>query len=151
MQQGRVRGEGSTASADAGGVRMLLKTLKAGGNIIILPDQVPAPDQGGDGVWVDFFGRPAYTMTLLPRLAQSAQAIVLFFFAERLPHGRGYHVHIEPMPEPFSTDKQIAARQTNALVERLIAMAPAQYLWGYNRYKHPAGAPLPPIQSLPAN
>jgi KDO2-lipid IV(A) lauroyltransferase len=144
MQQGRVRAGGTTAAADASGVRALLKTLKTGGNIIILPDQVPAPEQGGDGVWADFFGRPAYTMTLLPRLAQSADATVLFFFAERLPKGAGYHIHIEPMTEAFSHDKQIAARQTNAMVEKLVAMAPGQYLWGYNRYKHPAGAPLAP-------
>ena len=144
MQQGRVRGGGSTAAADASGVKTLLKTLKSGGNIIILPDQVPAPEEGGDGVWADFFGRPAYTMTLLPRLAKSADAAVLFFFAERLPGGAGYKVHIQPMAEDFSTDKLAAAQQTNAMVERLIAMAPSQYLWGYNRYKHPAGAPLPP-------
>ena len=144
MQQGRVRGEGNTATADASGVKTLLKTLKSGGNIIILPDQVPAPEEGGDGVWADFLGRPAYTMTLLPRLAKSADAAVLFFFAERLPGGAGYKVHIQPMAEDFSTDKLAAAQQTNAMVERLIAMAPSQYLWGYNRYKHPAGAPLPP-------
>lgn len=144
MQQGRVRGGSSTAAASAGGVRTLLKTLKSGGNIVILPDQVPAPTEGGDGVWADFFGRPAYTMTLLPRLAQSTNAVVLFFFAERLPKGAGYHVHIEPMTAAFSADKHLAARETNAMIERLIAMAPAQYLWGYNRYKHPAGAALPP-------
>ncbi|MEO8104223.1 MAG: lysophospholipid acyltransferase family protein, partial [Betaproteobacteria bacterium] len=146
MQAGRVRGGGNTAAADAGGIKTLLKTLKAGGNIIILPDQVPAPGQGGDGVWADFFGRPAFTMTLLPRLACSTGATVLFFFAERLPKGAGYHVHIEPMTEAFSRDRQIAARQTNAMVEKLVAMAPAQYLWGYNRYKHPAGAPMAPEQ-----
>ena len=144
MQRGRVRGGGNTAAAGAGGVRTLLKTLKSGGNIVILPDQVPAPTEGGDGVWADFFGRPAYTMTLLPRLAQSTNAVVLFFFAKRLPNGAGYHVHIEPMAAAFSADKHLAARQTNAMIERLIAMAPAQYLWGYNRYKHPAGATLPP-------
>ena len=144
MQQGRAREGAATAAADTGGVRVLLKTLKAGGNIIILPDQVPAPGQGGDGVWADFFGRPAYTMTLLPRLAHSADAAVLFFFAERLPKGAGYHVHIEPVTEAFSRDKHVAARQTNAMVERLVSMAPAQYLWGYNRYKHPAGAPAAP-------
>ena len=144
MQAGRVRGGASTATADAGGVRTMLKALKAGGNIIILPDQVPAPGQGGGGVWADFFGRPAYTMTLLPRLAASTDATVLFFFAERLPSGTGDHVHIEPMTEGFSTDRQIAARQTNAMVERLVMMAPAQYLWGYNRYKQPAGAPPAP-------
>lgn len=144
MQAGRVRGEGATAQANAGGVRALLKTLKKGGNIIILPDQVPAAEQGGEGVWVDFFGKPAYTMTLLGRLARSTGASVLFFFGERLPGGAGYHVRIEPMTEPFSEDKTVAARQTNAMVEKLVRMAPAQYLWGYNRYKHPAGAPLPP-------
>ena len=138
MQQGRVRAGGATAAADAGGVRTLLRTLKSGGNIVLLPDQVPG---GGDGAWVDFFGRPAYTMTLLPRLAASANAVVLFFFAERLAKGAGYRIHIEAMPETFSADRKIAARQTNHMVEKLVAMAPAQYLWGYNRYKHPAGAP----------
>lgn len=140
MQQGRVRAGGATASADAIGVRALLKALKRGGNIVLLPDQVPG---GGDGAWVDFFGRPAYTMTLLPRLAASVNAVVLFFFAERLPHGAGYRIHIESMHEPFSADRKIAALQTNRMVEKLVGMAPSQYLWGYNRYKHPAGAPRP--------
>ena len=140
MQQGRVRAGGATAAADAGGVRSLLRALKGGGNIVVLPDQVPG---GGDGAWVDFFGRSAYTMTLLPRLAASANAAVLFFFAERLPHGKGYRIHIEAMPEAFSSDRKIAARQTSRMVEKLVGMAPAQYLWGYNRYKHPAGAPPP--------
>ena len=140
MQQGRVRAGAATAAADAGGVRSLLRALKGGGNIVVLPDQVPG---GGDGAWVDFFGRPAYTMTLLPRLAASANAVVLFFFAERLAKGAGYRIYIEAMPEAFSTDRKIAARQTNRMVEKLVAMAPAQYLWGYNRYKQPAGAPPP--------
>jgi Kdo2-lipid IVA lauroyltransferase/acyltransferase len=147
MQAGRVRGEGATAQANTGGVRTLLKTLKQGGNIIVLPDQVPAAEQGGEGVWVDFFGKPAYTMTLLGRLARSTDATVLYFFGERLAGGKGYHVRIEPMTEPYSEDKAVSARQTNAMVEKLVAMAPAQYLWGYNRYKHPAGAPLPPNSS----
>lgn len=144
MQAGRVRGAGNTVTADAAGVRGLLRALRHGGSVMILPDQVPAPEQGGDGVWADFFGAPAYTMTLLPRLAKSANATVLYCFAERLPAGAGYRVHIEPMTEPYSVDRAVAARQTNAMVERLIGMAPAQYLWGYNRYKQPAGAPPPP-------
>lgn len=138
MQQGRERAGGTTATADAGGVRALLRALKGGGTVALLPDQVPG---GGDGVWVDFFGKPAYTMTLLPRLARSANAVVLFFFAERLPRGAGYRIHIMTMPEEFSADRKIAAGQMNNMIEKLIAMAPAQYLWSYNRYKHPAGAP----------
>jgi Kdo2-lipid IVA lauroyltransferase/acyltransferase len=144
MQAGRERGEGKTAEANAGGVRALLRTLKSGGNIIVLPDQVPAAEQGGEGVWASFFGEPAYTMTLLPRLARSTGATVLFFFAERLPDGAGYHVRIQAAQPLFPEDKSDAATQANRAVETLIDLAPAQYLWSYNRYKHPAGAPLPP-------
>lgn len=141
MQAGRIRGEGQTASADGAGVRTLLRTLKAGGNIVILPDQVPGE---GEGVWVPFFGRAAYTMTLLPRLAKSANAVVLFFYAERLSVGRGYRIRILPMPTDYVEDREAAARQTNAMVESLVNRAPTQYLWGYNRYKRPSGAPPPP-------
>ena len=141
MEAGRVRGGSATAPAGTRGVRVLLKTLKIGGNIIILPDQVPGQ---GDGVWADFFARPAYTMTLLARLQQSTDATVLFFFAERLPRGHGYHVHILPLAEALSSGKEASAREVNAMVERLVVMAPAQYLWSYNRYKRPAGAPVPP-------
>ncbi len=143
MAQGRARGGATVAPANATGVRALLKTLKSGGSIMILPDQVPAAEKGGEGVWADFFNSPAYTMTLLPRLAATSNAVVLYFFAERLVHGGGYRVHIVPMNAPYADDKLIAARQTNAMVETLIDLAPTQYLWGYNRYKRPAGADLP--------
>jgi Kdo2-lipid IVA lauroyltransferase/acyltransferase len=147
MAAGRARGGATVAPANATGVRALLKALKSRASIMILPDQVPAAESGGEGVWVDFFNHPAYTMTLLPRLAASNNATVLYFFAERLSSGSlGYRVHIVPMDAPYTGDtgdKIAAARQTNAMVEKLIDIAPAQYLWGYNRYKRPAGAPPP--------
>lgn len=145
MDAGRARGGATTVPADGSGVRALLKTLKAGGNIMILPDQVPAADKGGEGVWAPFFGQPAYTMTLLPRLAQTSGAVVMYFFAQRLPDGRGYRMHFIPMLDRYADDKFGAATQTNDMVERLIDMAPAQYLWGYNRFKRPAGAPAAPL------
>ena len=145
MEAGRARGGATTVPADGSGVRALLKTLKAGGNIMILPDQVPAADKGGEGVWAPFFGQPAYTMTLLPRLAQTSGAVVMYFFAQRLPSGRGYRMHFIPMLDGYADDKLGAATQTNNMVERLIDMAPAQYLWGYNRFKRPAGAPAAPL------
>lgn len=144
MQAGRQRGGGSTAPADASGIRQLLRTLKNGGSIIMLPDQVPAPEAGGDGVWAPFFGQSAYTMTLLPRLAQSTGAVILMFHARRMPWGRGFEVHIEPPMASLPEDKLRAAEEMNRALEKLISQSPEQYLWGYNRYKHPAGAPLPP-------
>ena len=76
-------------------------------------------------------------------MTDERMGVALWDVLERLPRGAGYRVHIESMSEPFSTDRKIAALQTNCMIEKLIAMAPAQYLWGYNRYKRPAGAPLP--------
>lgn len=140
MNAGRVRGKGKTAPATASGVRQLVKALKAGEATIILPDQAPG---NGEGVWAPFFGKPAYTMTLVPRLAQVEGVTTLFFYGERLPKGQGFKVWIEPMAEPFTGDKLEDAARLNRMVERLIRRHPSQYLWSYNRYKRPPGVPAP--------
>lgn len=129
------RGRGTNiklAPADMGGVRKLLKALKAGEMVGILPDQAP---RVGEGAWVPFFGRPAYTMTLAARLAQTG-ATVLFTYAERLHYGAGYHLHFLPPQGPVTTPADI-----NREIEQLILRHPGQYLWGYNRYKGTPPAP----------
>ncbi|MRS98188.1 lysophospholipid acyltransferase family protein [Ralstonia pickettii] len=128
------------APADPRGVRMLVRALKRGEAIGILPDQTPT---GGEGVWAPFFGKPAYTMTLVHRLHRLTGAPVVALFAERLPRGTGYRLHVEEIGD-LPEDATQAASRINAAIERLIAVAPTQYLWGYNRYKHPKGADAPP-------
>jgi KDO2-lipid IV(A) lauroyltransferase len=123
------------------GVRMVLKHLRRGGCSVVLPDQVPGL---GEGEWVDFFGRPAYTMTLLGRLQEASGAALVFCYARRLPRGEGYSMHFAAMDEALPADRREAARRVNAEVEKLVREAPEQYLWGYNRFKRPAGAPPPP-------
>ena len=140
MNEGRARGKGKTAPATGAGVRILMKALKSGEATIILPDQVPG---SGEGIWAPFFGRAAFTMSLLPRLAQMQDVAVLWFTGERLPGGQGFAVHIQPQQVPFTGDKQQDGTILNAEVENLIRRWPAQYLWSYNRYKRPAGAPAP--------
>jgi Kdo2-lipid IVA lauroyltransferase/acyltransferase len=144
MYQGRVRGQATLAPADMRGVRSMLKTLKKGGNVCILPDQAP---RHADGVWVDFFGRLAFTMTLVGRLQHATGAEVVLFYGERLRRGRGYRVCVEPLPEPLNADNAVAARQLNLAIESLVRRCPAQYFWSYNRYKVPAGAPPRPRAS----
>lgn len=141
MYEGRVRGEATLAPAGIRGVRRLLKSLKAGGNICILPDQAP---RHADGTWVEFFGRQAFTMTLVGRLQRATGAEIVLFYGERLARGKGYRVCIEPFPEPLHADNAVAARQINGAVERLVRQCPTQYFWSYNRYKAPAGAPPRP-------
>jgi len=145
LREGRNRGAApdgtNVAPATLAGVRMVLKHLRGGGCSVVLPDQVPGR---GEGEWADFFGRPAYTMTLPARLQQASGAAVVFCYAERLSHGAGYRLHLVPLPEPLPRDRHEAARRMNAMVEHLVRGCPKQYLWGYNRYKRPAGAPPPP-------
>jgi len=139
MRIGRSRGAAMKGiPADLRGVRAMLKALKRGEAIGLLPDQVPGI---GEGEWVEFFGRPAYTMTLVGRIAEQTGAAVLMCCAERLPRGRGYRFVAEPMLAPRPPES--AVRALNRSLERLIRRHPEQYLWGYNRYKVPAGV-LPP-------
>lgn len=120
------------APADIGGVRKLIKALKAGEAVGMLPDQAPGV---GEGEWAPFFDRPAYSMTLAARLAQSGAAVILTY-AERLHYGAGYHMQLFAPAGDVTTPAGI-----NREIERLIRMCPEQYLWGYNRYKKPSGAP----------
>jgi KDO2-lipid IV(A) lauroyltransferase len=138
MEQGRGKNL-KLAPADLSGVRRLMKALRQGEASGMLPDQVPG---NGEGIWAPFFGRPAYTMTLAARLAESG-AEVLFTYAERLHYGAGYHIHFIPLSQPLAGDLATRVAQINHEVEAIIRLCPEQYFWGYNRYKVPAGAPQP--------
>jgi KDO2-lipid IV(A) lauroyltransferase len=138
MDAGRGRGMVTLAPTDLSGVRKLLAALKRGDAIGVLPDQVPGK---GEGVWADFFGRPAYTMTLVSKLVERTQARVILVFAERLARGQGYRLHFIAPPEPIiGGDPAADARSMNAGIELLVHRCPSQYLWSYNRYKTPRGA-----------
>jgi Kdo2-lipid IVA lauroyltransferase/acyltransferase len=133
----RLRGNLSAAPATLAGVRQLLKALKSGDAIGLLPDQVPP---AGQGVWAPFFGRPAYTMTLSSKLARQTGSDIVLVRVERLSWGRGYHVRFSPWTAMRIPDDPVAAAtQLNAAMERLIRESPEQYLWGYARYKAPRG------------
>jgi len=143
IERMRTRPNMAMAPATPRGVRMLVKALKRGQAVGILPDQVPS---GGEGNWAPFFGKPAYTMALVHRLQQLTQAPVVAIFGERLPRGAGYRGHLRVVHDGgmLPDDPAEAAAIINRTVEELVALAPTQYLWGYNRYKTPAGAGLPP-------
>jgi KDO2-lipid IV(A) lauroyltransferase len=134
VAQARERANLAAAPTSLAGVKQLLKALKSGEAVGLLPDQVP-PE--GQGTWAPFFGRPAYTMTLPARLARQADAVLLLAWGERLAWGRGYRIHLRAWDEPVATEPGVAARQINARMESLIRECPTQYMWGYARYKQP--------------
>jgi Kdo2-lipid IVA lauroyltransferase/acyltransferase len=140
MRTGRERGQAKLVPTDLSGVRALLAALKRHEAIGILPDQVAT---GGDGVWAPFFGRPAYTPTLVASLQRKTGATAFFVAAERLSWGRGYRLHVMPLDEALPEDKTAAAIRINQGVEAVVRRFPAQYLWSYNRHKRPGSAPDP--------
>ena len=135
MHEGRARPNVRLVPADVSGVRAVLAALKRGEAAGFLPDQVPGE---GEGEWAEFFGRPAYTMTLAARLAEREGVQCFLAYARRLPRGEGYAIAIRPYPEAYPQEKPI--RRLNRALEALVRECPGQYLWGYNRHKTPKGA-----------
>jgi KDO2-lipid IV(A) lauroyltransferase len=140
VEAGRTRERLHIAPADLSGVRALLKAVRRGEAVGMLPDQAP---RKGEGRWLDFFGRPAYTMTLAARLSEATSS-VLMIWAERLPGGAGYRIRIEAPEPPITGTLEERAQRINRAIEHLILQCPEQYLWGYNRYKRSRGAGAPP-------
>ncbi len=135
----RVRGDDggrvTQVPAEGAAVRQLLRVLQGGGVVGILPDQQP---KAGEGVFAPFFGKPALTMGLLPRLAARTGAAVLFAYCERIPApgaAPAFALRIEAAPAAIADrDTTAGARALNAGVERIAGRDPAQYQWTYKRY-----------------
>jgi Kdo2-lipid IVA lauroyltransferase/acyltransferase len=135
MRAGRGRGRVRLVPADFTGVRELFAALKRREAAGFLPDQVPG---AGEGEWAEFFGKSAYTATLAPKLARRDDVACFLAYAKRLPRGAGYSIALRQLPAPLPGETPV--RHLNRALENLVRECPEQYLWGYNRYKSPAGA-----------
>ena len=145
MRNSRDRPGMLTSPATLTGVRQMLRALKQGQTVGVLPDQVPP---AGMGVWADFFGRPAYTMTMAAKLVVQTNCAVILLRGQRLNAwqrlrlGCDFIVHAQRVgPSEHAVLRSGDAAQSAALINQLmqdtIMQAPEQYLWGYNRYKGP--------------
>lgn len=133
MRQARERFGAKLAPTTLQGVRTLYKALGKGELVAILPDQDP---RDGGGLFAPFFGVQAYTMTLLARLAKKSGAPILFCYAERLPRGKGFHLHLMLAEwDATQCDIQQNIEQINAGVEQCIMQCPQQYQWSYKRFR----------------
>lgn len=143
IEEGRAHPRMNFVPANMQGVRQIARALVRGEAVGILPDQVPG---NGEGVWAPFFGKPAYTAVLPAKIALKNNIPTIVFSAIRKPDGDGWSMFAQRISEPFSSDSVTAATQLNHFLEQVIIKNPEQYLWMYKRYKHPAGAPLPPSE-----
>lgn len=130
---GRGRFGAALVPTTAGGIRQVVRALAEGHLLGILPDQDP---RRGAGVFVPFFGVPANTSTLVPRLVQMSGAPVVLLFAERLAKGKGFRVHFRPSSDDVrDPDVVRSASALNLDIERLVREYPEQYLWSYKRFR----------------
>jgi Kdo2-lipid IVA lauroyltransferase/acyltransferase len=136
IEASRARDGVHLAPTNLAGVKMLLKALKKGEAVGLLPDQVPS---AGEGVWAPMFGQPAYTMTLPARLHHATGAVLVLAVGYRKPKGAGFCLQLHAGPAHLSNNPIEAATQVNQAMEALILKYPEQYYWGYERYKPPKG------------
>lgn len=133
MLEARQRLNATLVPTTDAGVRAIFKALKQGGFTAILPDHVP--DQSG-GIYAPFFGQSVLTTTLVSRLAQKTQCSVLGLSCIRRPDLQGFEVICELLDSGIlDKDLQHSVTTLNTEIERMIARAPAQYMWGYKRFK----------------
>ncbi|MFK8018989.1 MAG: lysophospholipid acyltransferase family protein [Pseudomonadales bacterium] len=117
--------------ADRSGVVQLLKTLRAGDMIGILPDQVPADESG---VFAPFFGQQALSMTLMSNLARKTGAAVITAYA--LPTPSGFKIVLsKPDPAIYAEDLNESVAAMNRTIEACVTQHPANYQWEYKRFK----------------
>jgi KDO2-lipid IV(A) lauroyltransferase len=119
-------------------LRAAVRALKDGLPFYYLPDQDPG---SRNGVFVPFFGIPAATLPMVPRLAKMAGARVAVCVTEMTADG--YVFHIEPPLEDYpSGDVEADTARMNAEIERWVRRLPDQYLWTHKRFKtRPEGQP----------
>ncbi|NOX08638.1 MAG: lysophospholipid acyltransferase family protein [Gammaproteobacteria bacterium] len=133
IHAGRERTGTRLVAIDAKGIRNLYQALAKGETIGVLPDQEPGE---GSGVYAPFFGRPAYSMVLLSRLARKSKAAVFFAYCERLPKGQGYKLVFRTAPdEVYDKNIETSVQAVNQEVESCVLNLPEQYQWGYKRFR----------------
>jgi KDO2-lipid IV(A) lauroyltransferase len=118
--------------ANRRGLKALMDRLKAAEAVGVLPDQEPT---GGDGRFAPFFGVPALTGVLVPRLIQRSGARAIYTACVRGEHGK-FRMHFIPAEaDLYANDLDVALPALNRGVEAVIALAPDQYLWPYKRFR----------------
>ncbi|WP_168407039.1 lysophospholipid acyltransferase family protein [Acinetobacter indicus] len=133
MLEARQRLNATLVPTDETGVRALFKHLKQGGFAAILPDHVP---KESGGIYSPFFGQNALSSTLLSKLAAKTQCSVIGLSCLRRKNLSGYEITVTELSNDIlSKDLQLSVDTLNKEMERMINVAPEQYLWGYKRFR----------------
>ncbi len=132
LQSVRNRSSARMVPANRRGVSELVKTLKEGGCVVILPDQEPERESG---CFAPFFGVETLTISLVHGLATRTGAQLLLVNARRLPGAAGFDVVFRDANAVNTGDLRASLTAMNAIIEDAVREIPAQYQWEYKRFK----------------
>ncbi len=133
IYKARSRSGAQLAPTNTSGVKALLRALKRGEMVGILPDQVPAR---GSGEFASFYSVPAYTAVLPYNLIQRTGAKAVLGYALRNIDKGGFDIVFEPVPDTFYSEDQLQSLTAlNQTVEQAANVAVSQYQWEYKRFK----------------
>lgn len=139
--RGRVRFGGLVTSRTVG-FRPLVKALKAGYPLYIIPDEDLGPEAT---VFAPFFGIPRATLTTPARLARLAKAEVYPAITLLEEKSGRYVLHVFPHLEDYPSGDEVAdATRLNGMIEQMVRTDPAQYLWSLRLFKTLADGSPPP-------
>lgn len=91
------------------------------------------------GVWVDFFGRPAFTPRIVSDLALRRGTPVMSSFVFRRPDG-GHRMRLARLQPPaptgdFDEDSRAFTQRMSDAIEQAIREAPHTWVWLHQRWK----------------
>ena len=137
MRQGRQRFGHVTPIARKAGMKPVVRALREGQLLYLLPDMDLGPDES---VFVPFFGVPTATVPSVPRLAELGRAHVVPVVTRLTP--TGYDAHVHPTWTDYPTADPVAdTALMNQRLEGYIRDMPDQYYWVHKRFKtRPAGS-----------
>ena len=125
------------------GVRNLLKALNKNKAVCFAADQVP---KRGMGEYINFFGREAYSTTLVQSLAVKTKATVLYLYINSSPKNF-LSISIERCNEDIYKDSKHKL-SLNKDIERIIKKRPIDYSWEYKRFRRNPNPALDPYKGI---
>ncbi|RYX94300.1 MAG: lipid A biosynthesis acyltransferase [Comamonadaceae bacterium] len=113
------------------GVKPIVKALREGQPLYLLPDMDFGPDES---IFVPFYGIPTATISSLSRFARLGKATVVPFLSRITPYG--YEIEAMPAWTGFPGGDELADTAfMNARLEEYINRMPDQYYWVHKRFK----------------
>jgi len=119
-----------------GSGKRIIRLLKENSAIGILSDQNV---DTREGVFVDFFGRPACTSVGTAVLALQSGAPVIPAFMPRMPDGRYKLIILPPVEitrtDDYESDLVVNTQRFTKVVEDMVRKYPDQWFWIHQRWK----------------